>query len=293
MNVIDLLKREQEKQEVPILRSGDTVRVHVKVVEGTRERIQVFEGVVIARQGQGRALDELHRAPHRPRCRRRAHVPRARSAHRQDRGAASRPGAPRKALLPPREGRQACPHPRAPSADRRLRDDAAARRARCGRPRPRSSRRSCRRRRRASRGRRAPTTHRGDCARRTSAEDAAAARRATAERSRGSRTPEQLPPGRPLKDRVGHAGEVAALAYLKEQGFRILARDWRCRIGQIDIVAEDGETLVLIEVKARRGTGVRHAGGGGRRAQATQAAHAPRAVSRADASARSSRAAST
>jgi putative endonuclease len=81
-----------------------------------------------------------------------------------------------------------------------------------------------------------------------------APRRATAERSRGSRTPEQLPPARPLKDRVGHAGEVAALAYLKEQGYRILARDWRSRLGQIDIVAEDGETLVVIEVKARRGT---------------------------------------
>ena len=52
MNVIDLLKREQEKEQVPILRSGDTVRVHVKVVEGTRERIQVFEGVVIALKGK-------------------------------------------------------------------------------------------------------------------------------------------------------------------------------------------------------------------------------------------------
>jgi large subunit ribosomal protein L19 len=52
VNVIDLLKREQEKQEVPILRSGDTVRVHVKVVEGTRERIQVFDGVVIAVKGK-------------------------------------------------------------------------------------------------------------------------------------------------------------------------------------------------------------------------------------------------
>ena len=52
MNVIDLLKREQEKQQVPILRSGDTVRVHVKVVEGTRERVQVFEGVVIALKGK-------------------------------------------------------------------------------------------------------------------------------------------------------------------------------------------------------------------------------------------------
>ncbi len=47
MNVVELLEREQEKAEVPVLRSGDTVRVHVKVVEGTRERIQVFEGVVI------------------------------------------------------------------------------------------------------------------------------------------------------------------------------------------------------------------------------------------------------
>jgi large subunit ribosomal protein L19 len=51
VNVIDLLQREQEKPEVPVLRSGDTVRVHVKVVEGTRERIQVFEGVVIAVNG--------------------------------------------------------------------------------------------------------------------------------------------------------------------------------------------------------------------------------------------------
>ena len=52
MNVIDLLEREQEKHEVPALRSGDTVKVHVKVVEGTRERIQVFEGVVIAINGK-------------------------------------------------------------------------------------------------------------------------------------------------------------------------------------------------------------------------------------------------
>jgi putative endonuclease len=54
---------------------------------------------------------------------------------------------------------------------------------------------------------------------------------------------------------VGHAGEAAALAYLREQGFHILHRDWRSRIGQADILAEDGETLVLVEVKARRGTG--------------------------------------
>ena len=52
MNVVELLEREQEKAEVPVLRSGDTVRVHVKVVEGTRERIQVFEGVVISLHGK-------------------------------------------------------------------------------------------------------------------------------------------------------------------------------------------------------------------------------------------------
>ncbi|TME49550.1 MAG: YraN family protein, partial [Chloroflexi bacterium] len=68
------------------------------------------------------------------------------------------------------------------------------------------------------------------------------------------RAPEPLPPARPMRERVGHAGEVAALRHLEGQGFRILARDWRTRLGQIDIVAEDGETLVLVEVKARRGT---------------------------------------
>ncbi len=53
MNVIDLLEREQLKTDVPELRPGDTVRAHVRVVEGTRERIQVFEGVVIGVAGGG------------------------------------------------------------------------------------------------------------------------------------------------------------------------------------------------------------------------------------------------
>lgn len=51
MNIIDVLEQEQLRQDIPAFRPGDTVRVHVKVVEGTRERIQVFEGVVIRRQG--------------------------------------------------------------------------------------------------------------------------------------------------------------------------------------------------------------------------------------------------
>ena len=53
MNVIQQLEKEQQKTKVPALRAGDTVKVHAKVVEGTRERIQVFEGIVIRVTGGG------------------------------------------------------------------------------------------------------------------------------------------------------------------------------------------------------------------------------------------------
>lgn len=53
MNLIESLEREQMKPDIPEFQPGDTVRVHVKVVEGGRERIQVFEGVVIRRRGGG------------------------------------------------------------------------------------------------------------------------------------------------------------------------------------------------------------------------------------------------
>ncbi len=58
MNIIEQLEKEQltkltAKREVPEFGPGDTLRVHVKVVEGTRERIQVFEGVCIARKNAG------------------------------------------------------------------------------------------------------------------------------------------------------------------------------------------------------------------------------------------------
>ena len=52
-NMIDLLEREQLKSDIPAFRPGDTVQVHVKVIEGTRERIQIFEGVVIKIKGGG------------------------------------------------------------------------------------------------------------------------------------------------------------------------------------------------------------------------------------------------
>jgi len=47
MNVIDTIEREQLKSDIPDFKPGDTVRVHVKVIEGEKERIQVFEGVVL------------------------------------------------------------------------------------------------------------------------------------------------------------------------------------------------------------------------------------------------------
>ena len=51
MNVIDKINKKQLNPNVPEFRVGDTVRVDVKIIEGKRERIQAFEGVVVARRG--------------------------------------------------------------------------------------------------------------------------------------------------------------------------------------------------------------------------------------------------
>ncbi|QSR00796.1 50S ribosomal protein L19 [Lactococcus garvieae] len=53
ISLIDSINAGQLRSDIPEFRAGDTVRVHAKVVEGTRERIQMFEGVVIARKGSG------------------------------------------------------------------------------------------------------------------------------------------------------------------------------------------------------------------------------------------------
>ena len=53
MNVLDSIAKEQIRTDLPALLIGDTVRVHLKVKEGTRERIQMFEGTVIAKKGSG------------------------------------------------------------------------------------------------------------------------------------------------------------------------------------------------------------------------------------------------
>ncbi|MCL2766395.1 MAG: 50S ribosomal protein L19 [Peptococcaceae bacterium] len=53
MNLIDILEQEQVKKDVVSFAPGDTVRIHVRIVESGRERIQIFEGAVIRRRGGG------------------------------------------------------------------------------------------------------------------------------------------------------------------------------------------------------------------------------------------------
>ena len=53
MNTLDALDAESLRTDVPDFRPGDTLKVHVRVVEGSRERVQLFQGVVIRRQGSG------------------------------------------------------------------------------------------------------------------------------------------------------------------------------------------------------------------------------------------------
>ncbi|MGN0768503.1 MAG: 50S ribosomal protein L19, partial [Christensenellales bacterium] len=52
-NIIDVIEAEGLRKDLPDLKVGDTVKVFVKVVEGTRERLQAFEGIVIARKNGG------------------------------------------------------------------------------------------------------------------------------------------------------------------------------------------------------------------------------------------------
>ena len=53
MNLIEAFTNEQLKEELPVVRIGDTIRVHNRIKEGSRERIQLFEGTVIAKHGGG------------------------------------------------------------------------------------------------------------------------------------------------------------------------------------------------------------------------------------------------
>lgn len=56
------------------------------------------------------------------------------------------------------------------------------------------------------------------------------------------------------KDEVGRYGEDVAERYLRELGWKVLARNWRCREGELDLIAVDYDVLVAVEVKSRRST---------------------------------------
>jgi putative endonuclease len=58
-----------------------------------------------------------------------------------------------------------------------------------------------------------------------------------------------------VKDAVGRFGEDVAASAVESAGMQILERNWRCREGEIDIVARDGSTLVFVEVKTRSSVG--------------------------------------
>lgn len=57
------------------------------------------------------------------------------------------------------------------------------------------------------------------------------------------------------KDELGRRGEQLAAQFLERQGLVVLSRNWRCRHGELDLVATDSDVLVVCEVKTRSGTG--------------------------------------
>ncbi|GGU45320.1 hypothetical protein GCM10010211_06400 [Streptomyces albospinus] len=85
------------------------------------------------------------------------------------------------------------------------------------------------------------------------------ARARSGARSRAARAPDR-PTSRPRTRRraLGRYGEDLAARRLTEAGMRILDRNWRCRDGEIDIVAADGDALVICEVKTRRAGSYEH-----------------------------------
>ena len=58
----------------------------------------------------------------------------------------------------------------------------------------------------------------------------------------------------PQKKELGKRGEDIAIKFLKEKGYKIIERNYRCPMGEVDVVAEDKETLVFVEVKTRTST---------------------------------------
>ena len=115
--VIETLERAQLRDDIPQFKAGDTVRVHFKVIEGQRQRIQVFEGIVIKRQGSGaRETFTVRKQSFGVGVERTfpLHTPKIEKIE----VAADRRRQPGEALLPPRQGRQEGPRPGAPPGRR-------------------------------------------------------------------------------------------------------------------------------------------------------------------------------
>ena len=74
------------------------------------------------------------------------------------------------------------------------------------------------------------------------------------ERARSRRAAVGSGPPRPAAA-LGRYGEALAVRYLREQGMEVLDRNWRCEHGEVDVVALDGDCLVICEVKTRRSSG--------------------------------------
>ena len=109
MNDLQAVESAHVRDDIPEFRAGDTVKVHVRVVEGGRERVQIFEGVVIARNGTGaRASFTVRKMSFGVGVER--VFPGECTHHRQSRGGAARGRSPVEALLPSRSGRQVRPH---------------------------------------------------------------------------------------------------------------------------------------------------------------------------------------
>ena len=62
--------------------------------------------------------------------------------------------------------------------------------------------------------------------------------------------------GKANRKQIGQLGETLAAEYLQNKHWHIKERNWRCRSGELDIIAEDGDTLVFVEVRTRRNTGM-------------------------------------
>ncbi|MGW0809735.1 YraN family protein [Nonomuraea sp. NPDC002799] len=69
----------------------------------------------------------------------------------------------------------------------------------------------------------------------------------------GTATPTPSPRRTNSRLQLGKQGEEVAVTYLEAEGMKVIDRNWRCRYGEIDIIAEEGPNLVVVEVKTRSG----------------------------------------